>query len=303
MKMDSVMRIGTRKSALALAQTRLFIECCRRADKKEQIRYEIVEMHTEGDRILDRPLYQFEGKGMFVSVFEKALAEGSIHVAVHSGKDMPIRLPEGLAIGAVLPRGNPRDVLVTAAGKKLPEHPVIGTGSLRRQQQTAMYLGYGTKGIRGNVNTRLRKLQEGEVDGLILAAAGLERLGIREDDGFQFQELETEQFLPAAAQGIIAIEARQDGPFGELLEAVNHKDTMDSFLAERAYLEGIGAGCQQPVAAYSWCREGKLYMEAACWQDGVCRRSSGQAEPGQGEQLGRKLAEQILYETEGIRWE
>ena len=171
------MRIGTRRSVLALAQTELFIERCRQVSG-EEILYEIVEMSTTGDRILDRPLYEFAGKGMFVSAFEEALLEGKIHVAVHSGKDMPLCIPEGLSVGAVLPRGSVEDVLVTLAGKELTEMSVIGTGSLRRREQVREYLGYETKGIRGNVITRLKKLKEGEVDGLILAAAGLERLSI-----------------------------------------------------------------------------------------------------------------------------
>lgn len=315
--MHSVMRIGTRKSALALAQTHLFIESCKAAAPDADIRYEIVEMSTAGDRILDRPLYAFAGKGMFVSVFEKALSEGRIDAAIHSGKDMPIEIPENLTVAAVLPRANPRDVLVTLQGRSLTEGSVIGTGSLRRKEQVRTQLGYGTRDIRGNVNTRLQKLREGQVDGLILAAAGLERLSFLPDkrkadvtlqpegiacgvrsvcqaDGFVFTELHEKDFLPAAAQGIIAVESRKDSRFGELFAKINDTDTMYCFLAERAYLAGIGAGCQQPAAAYSRCADGRICMDAAYWQEGRLCRFSGEEQAGNGAKLAAELAEKVM---------
>lgn len=303
--MDKVMRIGTRRSALALAQTELFIERCRQVSG-DGIRYEIVEMSTDGDRILDRPLYEFAGKGMFVSAFEEALLAGKIHAAVHSGKDMPLHIPEGLSVGAVLPRGSGEDVLVTLPGKELTEMSVIGTGSLRRREQVKEYLGCRTKGIRGNVITRLKKLQDGEVDGLILAAAGLERLSLlpvretaadpgdsgengsrgdnsRERHGeWEFVRLDKRVFLPAAAQGIIAVECRDNGPFAGLLQRVNDEETMHCFLAERAFLAAMGAGCDEPIAAFSRCRDGNIHMEAAYWKDGKGFRfaDKGRAEDG-----------------------
>lgn len=318
--MDKIMRIGTRRSALALTQTELFLERCRQISG-EEIRYEIVEMSTDGDRILDRPLYEFAGKGMFVSVFEEALLEGKIHVAVHSGKDMPLRIPEGLSIGAVLPRGSGEDVLVTLPGKELTEMSVIGTGSLRRQEQVKEYLGYRTKGIRGNVITRLKKLRDGEVDGLILAAAGLERLSllpVREtaadhgDSGengckgdgargndrerygeWEFVRLDKRAFLPAAAQGIIAVECRDNGPFAGLLQRVNDEETMHCFLAERAFLAAMGAGCDEPIAAFSRCRDGNIHMEAAYWKDGKGFRFADKGRAEDGIALAEELAARI----------
>ncbi len=307
--MNNVVRIGTRKSALAIAQTKLLTERCRAVDP--DLQYEIVEMSTAGDRILDRPLYEFAGKGMFVSAFEQALLEGEIDAAVHSGKDMPVETAAGLAIPAVLPRANPRDVLVMPLGTELTERSVIGTGSLRRQYLARLHLGCQTKNIRGNVNTRLRKCREGEADGLILAAAGLERLalipdsgawragqrplreGVLVEGGFCFQELHEEDFRPAAAQGIIAVQCRADSPYLPLLEKVNDRETMACFLAERRFLEGTGAGCQQPVAAYSWCVKGTIRMQAAWWQEERMRTSFGAARIGQGEEMAARLAAEL----------
>ena len=288
------MRIGTRKSPLALAQAEMFLEACRAV--APDIRYELTPMSTMGDVILDRPLYELDGKGMFISVFEKALMAGEIDVAVHSGKDMPAEIPGELTVGAVLTRGSPGDVLVTLRGGVPGEHAVIGTSSLRRAWQVRTYLGYETKPVRGNVGTRLKKLQEGEVDGLILAAAGLERLSGLSLSSYELTELSLEEFLPAPTQGIIAAQCRRDTPFGELLEAVSDRETMACFAAERAYLRAVGADCRQPVAAYSSCRGNILHMTAAYWREGKpwYNRVSGASTADDGERLGEELAERIL---------
>ena len=302
--MRKVMRIGTRKSELALAQTRLFIEVCKAAEPG--FSYEIVEMSTTGDRILDKPLYEFAGKGMFVTVFEDALLSGTIDAAVHSGKDMPERIPEGLAVSAVLPRANPCDVLVTLRGRELAADAVIGTGSLRRKQQVRTQLGYRTKNLRGNVGTRLQKLKDGEIDGLILAAAGLERLGLLTKDGgipeeFNFTLLDTDRFLPAAAQGIIAVESKEDSPFAELLKRINDPETMRCFLAERTYLARIGAGCQQPVAAYARYEKELLLMDAAYWERETMLRFTEAAQPCDAEKLAERLAENMINAREKLK--
>ena len=302
--MNRKMRIGTRKSALALAQTELFIEACRAVDLTGEISYEIVEMHTEGDRILDRPLYDFSGKGMFVSAFEEALLAGDIDIAVHSGKDMPAELPRELLIGAVLKRGNPKDVLVTLKEGSLNQESVVATGSLRRQAQVKRYFGCQVKGIRGNVGTRLQKLAKGEADALILAAAGLERLGFLPQMGSFIWEgvtyychcLKTEDFLPAPAQGIIAVECRQDSGFLPFLQQVCDTETMDEFLAERAFLKGVGADCHQPVAALAKSQNGLLNMQAAYFGKTGVLHLDGQMESGCGEQLGWELARRLLSE-------
>lgn len=303
--MRKVMRIGTRKSELALAQTRLFIEACKAAEP--DFSYEIVEMSTTGDRILDKPLYEFSGKGMFVTVFEDALLSGEIDAAVHSGKDMPERMPEGLTVSAVLPRANPCDVLVTLRGRELAADAVIGTGSLRRKAQVRTLLGYRTKDLRGNVGTRLKKLKNGEVDGLILAAAGLERLGLLTKDGLQkdneefaFTVLDSDQFLPAAAQGIIVVESRKDSSFAKLFERIGDPETMRCFVAERTCLAHIGAGCQQPVAAYARYENGLLLMDAAYWERETMLRFAEAAQPDHAEHLVERLAEKIITGREKL---
>ena len=269
MTQQRVMRVGTRGSRLAMAQTQLFIEACKRITK-ETVIYESVPMRTEGDIHLDRPLYELDGKGMFISAFEEALLKGEIDVAVHSAKDMDTTLAEGLAIAAVLPRANPADVLVTLRGTALTEKSVIGTGSLRRQIQIKEQFGYQTKAMRGNVDTRLDKLKRGEVEGLVLAAAGLERLGLLRErqEEFAFEYLDVHTFLPAPAQGIIVAESRKSGAFEELFSRVNDKDTMECLLMERQFLRETGADCKQPVAAYAFRQDGELRLEAALWEDG-----------------------------------
>lgn len=263
------MRVGTRESRLAMAQTQLFIEACKRITK-ETVTYELVPMTTEGDIHLDRPLYELDGKGMFISAFEEALLKGEIDVAVHSAKDMDTTFAERLSIAAALPRANPADVLVTLRGTALTESSVIGTGSLRRQIQLKEQFGYQTKAIRGNVDTRLDKLKRGEMDGLVLAAAGLERLGvIRErQEEFTFEYLDVHTFLPAPAQGIIVAESRTGGPFEELFSQVNDPETMECLFMERQFLRETGADCKQPVAAYAFRQDGELRLETALWEDG-----------------------------------
>ena len=203
-------RIGTRGSKLALVQTTLVAEALRAC--WPGVETETVIIKTRGDRILDKPLGEIGDKGLFVSEFETALLEKRIDLAVHSAKDLPQRLAEGLEILAVPERADARDVLVQVKNK-LPKAPVIGTGSLRRRLYVEkLWPGAQVKLIRGNVETRLAKLAKGEYDGIILAKAGLDRLGIieREKEHFVFQPLDPEVFLPAACQGIIAVEGRAD---------------------------------------------------------------------------------------------
>lgn len=190
---------------------------------------------------------------MFVSEFETALLEKRIDLAVHSAKDLPQRLAEGLEILAVPERADARDVLVQVKNK-LPKAPVIGTGSLRRRLYVEkLWPGAQVKLIRGNVETRLAKLAKGEYDGIILAKAGLDRLGIieREKEHFVFQPLDPEVFLPAACQGIIAVEGRADWEYREMVEKLSHRKTLLSFETERKVLEVLQADCSQPAAAYS----------------------------------------------------
>ena len=200
-------RIGTRGSRLALKQAQLVEQALRRQEKDLEIR--LVIMQTKGDRVLDRPLSEIGDKGLFVSEFEQALLEEKIDLAVHSAKDLPGRLAAGLTIAAVLPRGDVRDVLLLPKGAKGPGEGrpfCLGTGSQRRILQAGLlWEGVSCQLVRGNVETRIRKLKEGQYDGLLLAKAGLDRLeiGPETEPGLDFCPLEPERFLPAACQGII----------------------------------------------------------------------------------------------------
>lgn len=244
-------RIGTRKSPLALAQTELFIK--RIKMYLPEIDTEIVHITTKGDNITDRPLSIIGGKGVFVSEIEKALQDDGIDAAVHSAKDLPVILGEGLEISAVLERGDHRDVLVTLPDKDTGcENFTVGTGSLRRRiNLKRLYPNAVFKDIRGNVDTRLRKLGNGEFDGIVLAAAGLERLGLMNSTGFTFREFEAADFLPAACQGIIAVQCRKNDPISDIIKQISHKETFYRFEAERKALELMGADCTIPAGAFA----------------------------------------------------
>ena len=193
-------RIGTRKSRLALVQTNMVAEAIEAACP--EVKCELVPLMTRGDKILKTSLVAFGGKGAFVEEFEQSILNGDIDLAVHSAKDMPMDLSDGLCIGAVLKREDPRDVFVTVKGRTPERSPrIIGTGSPRRQVQIMEHGDVECRLLRGNVDTRLEKLYQGEYDGIILAAAGLSRLGLFEDPRFSFEFLETENFIPAGGQG------------------------------------------------------------------------------------------------------
>ncbi|MGN1134073.1 MAG: hydroxymethylbilane synthase [Oscillospiraceae bacterium] len=245
-------RIGTRKSKLALAQTQLFTDTLHTEFPKIEI--EIVEITTKGDMILNRPLSSFGGKGTFSLEIEKALQQGKIDAAVHSAKDLPFQLADDLIIAGVLRRGNYRDVLVTPSDKPLSEKrkAIIGTGSLRRRVNfKKLFPNAEFKEIRGNVDTRLKKLKCGEYDGIILAAAGLERLGLNQCSDYNFTSFDYDRFLPAPCQGIIAIEAVKNSKAAEIIQAVSHKDTFICFETERAVSNALGSDCSDPLGVYS----------------------------------------------------
>lgn len=288
------LRIGTRKSRLAIIQTELVRDAL--LARFPELEIELVPVTTKGDRILDRSLASFGGKGVFTAELEEALLSGAVDMAVHSAKDMPMELPEGLCIGAVLEREEAADVLVTrkpadglsgggeldriggglegaagrgAVGPELPPGSVIGTSSLRRQLQIcAQYPGVVPKVLRGNVPTRLEKLRQGEYDGILLAAAGLKRLGMEQPEGLTVSYLDKETFVPAAGQGILAVEIRT-GTFSELMEAIHSPKAEAELMAEREVLRLMGGGCNAPCGA--WCREegGELVMTVMYAGDGV----------------------------------
>ena len=277
-------RIGTRKSRLALVQTTMVKEKIREAFPEAQV--ELVEMSTRGDELLDRSLTSFGGKGVFTRELEEALLKGEIDLAVHSAKDMPMEFPEGLGIGAVLAREDARDVFVTVTGTPLGELPpgsVVGTSSLRRELQVKeLNPLVKIRMLRGNVQTRIRKLQEGQYDGILLAAAGLSRLGVvsgkepetgmgtrhlESADGLHFQYLDPDELLPAAGQGILAVEARE-GHLEDVLRRIHCPEAERLLLAERSFLAAIGGSCNAPAAGYCEETEDGLSMRVFFALDG-----------------------------------
>lgn len=258
--MSKTIRIGTRKSALALIQTRLVADELKEAWPGLQT--EIVTKETLGDRLLDKPLQEFGGKGVFVSEFELAMKEGAIDLAVHSAKDLPMKLLPGLCIASVSRREDPRDVFVTLRGKS--SGPVdgmvrVGTSSPRRQLEAVenySALWPGSRGavcstLRGNVHTRLKRLEEGLFDGIILAAAGLKRLSLLGQEEYDFCFLDPEVFVPAGGQGLMAVEAVEGSEAAALCAAIDHREGRLCFSLEREVLELLCAGCHEPMGIHA----------------------------------------------------
>jgi hydroxymethylbilane synthase len=240
-------RIGTRGSPLAVAQARMVRDALLSRWRRE---VEIVTIRTSGDRIQDRPLSDAGGKGLFTKEIEEALLAGSIDLAVHSAKDMPTLLPDGLLLAACLPREDVRDAFISRKAdslRALPHGAVIGTASLRRQAMVRrLRPDVSTVVLRGNVETRLRKLEAGEVDATLLALAGLKRLGLADK---ATALLDVGEFLPAVGQGAITIEARQDDAgTRDLLAQIDHADTSVALAAERAFLAVLDGSCRTPIA-------------------------------------------------------
>ena len=275
--MKNIIKIGTRKSKLALIQTDIVKDKIKQAFPELEV--EIVKIDTKGDQILDKSLTSFGGKGVFTAELEAELLSGEIDIAVHSAKDMPMDFPKGLGIGAVLDRADVRDTFVTTTGKTLEElepGSIVGTSSLRRELLIKEINPYVTiKLLRGNVQTRLSKLRDGQYDGIILAAAGIERLGYEKEEGLHYQYLDPDVFLPAAGQGILAVESRtEDAWMEEILAAIHSEKAECLLMAERAFLKTIGGSCNAPAAAL--CREenGEFSMRAMYVKDGIHSRKT-----------------------------
>jgi hydroxymethylbilane synthase len=257
---STVLRIGTRGSPLALAQARQVRALLAQAHGLDPERIALEIIRTTGDVIRDRPLSEVGGKGLFTKEIEEALIAGTIDLAVHSAKDMPTVLPDDLGIAAALEREDPRDVFISRKAKTLHELPrgaVVGTASLRRQAQVLRLRGdLKVVPFRGNVETRLRKLDAGEVDATLLALAGLKRLGLAEA---ATAILPIEEFLPAVGQGIIALETRDgDTRTRGLLAAINHPDSATALQCERAFLAVLDGSCRTPIAGHAIIAGGRL---------------------------------------------
>ena len=251
-------KIGTRKSKLALAQTTMVVNEIK--NYFPSINIQVVHFTTKGDKVLNKPLINIGGKGVFVTEIEDALINKEIDLAVHSAKDLPLQLQDNLTISAVLERGNYRDTLVTVKGKEIDfsRETVIGTGSNRRKLAFKnLYPNATFKDIRGNVDTRLNKLYNGEYDGIILAMSGLERLDLLSDSRFTFTPFDYKDFVPAPCQGIIAVESRNN-ELTEILSKINHQDTFYAFETERHILNILNADCGMQLGAYSFVENNKI---------------------------------------------
>jgi len=313
--MKRTVRIGTRGSKLALWQAgwiKSKIE-----EHHKGIGIALIRIKTTGDKILDVPLAKVGGKGLFVKEIEEKLLNGEIDLAVHSMKDLPTELPEGLHIAAITEREDPRDALIISQRLKvktersatrsllydLPQGARIGTSSLRRQcQLKALRPDLNIVSLRGNLDTRIRKLEEGEFDAIVVASAGVKRLGLEERIT---EYLPPEITLPAIGQGALGIESRQDDAYiGELVHFLNHKETSICIRAERRFLKRLEGGCQVPIAAYARISESESQNldSKLLIIDGLVGSISGDrivrgflhGRPEESEAIGIKLAEDLL---------
>lgn len=294
----SPFRIGTRGSPLALAQAHETRDRLSKAFDLSEDSFEIVVIKTTGDKVLDRPLGEIGGKGLFTKEIEDALLDGSIDIAVHSMKDMPVAQPGGLVIDCCLPREDVRDAFLTLDGHALadlPEGTVVGTSSLRRKSQLLHKRpDLQIVEFRGNVQTRLKKLEDGVATGTFLAMAGLRRLGLTD---LPVKAIPTEEMLPAVAQGAIGIERRADDTrAAEMLEAISHADTVARLRAERAFLEALDGSCQTPIAGLAELDGGTVSLRGEILRtdgsEAVDGSTDGPVEDGA--EMGRSLAADLL---------
>lgn len=298
---DSTIRIGTRGSKLALWQANWVKDRIMQYHPEADVRLTVIK--TSGDKILDVPLAKVGGKGLFVKEIEEAMLAGEIHMAVHSMKDMPGEFPEGLCIAAVPVRETPLDAFLARKVreiKQLPEGAAVGTSSLRRSSQL-LYLRPDLKIIplRGNIDTRIRKLETEELDAVILAAAGIKRLGFSDCITSQ---IDPETMLPAVGQGALCIEARRDdSKILSLLAKINDPETACTVKAERAFLKRLQGGCQVPIAAFAQIRGKEIVIDGMVAEtDGsVLLRKQLRGPVENPEQLGTNLAETLIEQGAG----
>ena len=288
-------RIATRRSALALWQAEHVAAALRSAHPGSTVT--LVPVVTQGDRIQDRPLAEVGGKGLFIKELEVAIAAGEADIAVHSMKDVPAQLPDGFVIGAVLPRADPRDAFVSKHHARLAALPAgarVGTSSPRRRCiLNSARPDLEILDLRGNVDTRLKRAEQGDFDAIILASAGLLRLGL----GARITEyLDTDDSLPAVGQGVIGIECRGEPPLLKLLAVLEHGPTRQALQAERAFAARLGGSCQSPIAGFATLTGGQLGLRGLVGAPDGTRIYRGRIEGAarDADRLGRTLAEQLM---------
>ena len=289
-------KIGTRGSKLALAQTHFVVENLKK--KSPEMDPEICVIKTSGDIMQDVSLTQIGGQGAFVKEIEEALLSGNIDLAVHSMKDVPGEIPAGLTFAAILPREDVRDVLVSRGKIKfefLPKGAKIGTGSLRRGAQLKSVMpDLDIVPLRGNIDTRLKKIETENLTGVILAAAGMKRLGYVQTIT---QFLPIELMLPAVGQGALGVQVREgDTKLSGLFAKLNCPQTMTEVSAERSYLRALGGGCRLPIAAYGFMEGKRLALEGlvAAPNGSSVVRDKVWGAPAEAEEMGRRLADMIM---------
>ncbi|MDM9650033.1 hydroxymethylbilane synthase [Pseudomonas wenzhouensis] len=294
--MSREIRIATRKSALALWQAE-YVKA-RLEQAHPGLKVSLVPMVSRGDKLLDAPLAKIGGKGLFVKELETALLENEADIAVHSMKDVPMDFPEGLGLFCICEREDPRDAFVSNTYESLdalPAGSVVGTSSLRRQAQLlARRPDLKIQFLRGNVNTRLAKLDAGEYDAIILAAAGLIRLGF--EDRIR-SSISAEDSLPAGGQGAVGIECRSaDADVHALLAPLHHRETALRVSAERALNKHLNGGCQVPIACYALLEDDQLWLRGLVGQPdgGLLLRAEARAASSDAEALGVRVAEALL---------
>ncbi|WP_337056014.1 hydroxymethylbilane synthase [Pseudomonas sp. USHLN015] len=294
--MSREIRIATRKSALALWQAEFVKASLEKAHPG--LKVSLVPMVSRGDKLLDAPLAKIGGKGLFVKELETALLENEADIAVHSMKDVPMDFPDGLGLFCICEREDPRDAFVSNTFESLdalPAGAVVGTSSLRRQAQLlARRPDLKIQFLRGNVNTRLAKLDAGEYDAIILAAAGLIRLGFQERIR---SSISVDDSLPAGGQGAVGIECRTaDTEIHALLAPLHHRDTALRVTAERALNKRLNGGCQVPIACYAILEDDQLWLRGLVGQPdgGTLLRAESRALASDAESLGVRVAEDLL---------
>lgn len=293
---DSKLRIATRKSPLALWQANHVRDAL--MARNPGLDVELFTMSTQGDKILDTPLAKVGGKGLFVKELELGILEGRADLAVHSMKDVPVEFPQGLGLAAILEREDPRDALISntiSSIEALPQGARVGTSSLRRQcQLRARRADLEVLDLRGNVNTRLAKLDNGDYDAILLAAAGVKRMGWED----RITELlPPEQFLPAIGQGAIGIEIRvADDRVNRIVDALNDEQAATRIRAERALNARLQGGCQVPIAGYSEISHGVMVLRALVGRPDGTELVQGviSGKPEDAEELGQVLADDLL---------
>jgi len=294
--MQEILKVGTRASKLALQQTRWVIS--QLGNFNPDLQFEIVEIKTTGDKIFDVPLAKIGGKGLFVKELEEALLSGQVDLVVHSMKDVPAELHPELQIAAITIREDPRDVLISRNNlilKHLPSDAVIGTSSLRRQSQLLHYSKtFQIVQLRGNLETRLRRVEGNGLDAVVLAAAGIHRMGWQSKI---VEYLPMDIFLPAIAQGALGIEVHRDHlVIQQLVSTLDHQETRTAVLAERALLRKLEGGCQIPIAAFAEIKDGQIFLQALVGsvQGDNIIRDSIQGPVDNPEELGIQLAKKLI---------